>query len=85
MVDDDFRRFDEGANGSKMGLAVHCCLAVILSCLVVVGVKTMWCPHSCESPDDWNNSTVMSGIVAMNWSCWVQVAAEQVVLVSLRA
>jgi hypothetical protein len=30
MVDDEFRRFDEGANGSKMGLAVHCCLSVNL-------------------------------------------------------
>jgi hypothetical protein len=28
MDDDDFRRFDEGTNGSKIGLAMHYCLAV---------------------------------------------------------
>jgi hypothetical protein len=28
MNDDEFRRFDAGANGSKMRPAVHCCLSV---------------------------------------------------------
>lgn len=28
MDDDEFRRLDEGANGSKIGPAVHCCLSV---------------------------------------------------------